>query len=234
MSAIFKRDFASFFTSPVGYAVIAGFMFFSGIFFYVQCLYVGTSNMSTVFQSMFFIVLFLIPLITMRTIAEDKKQKTDQALLTSPVSIPSIVVAKFLSALALFALCLCSYLIEGIILSFYAKPDWSVIIGNVFGMTVMASSFVALGVFISSVTESPMVAAVVSFVINVLISLFDTISASVTWEPLTNLLNAISFQKKYANFALGLISLSDVVFFLSIAAVFLFLTERVISRRRWA
>ena len=112
MSAIFKRDFASFFTSPVGYAVIAGFMFFSGIFFYVQCLYVGTSNMSTVFQSMFFIVLFLIPLITMRTIAEDKKQKTDQALLTSPVSIPSIVVAKFLSALALFVFFFCSYLIE--------------------------------------------------------------------------------------------------------------------------
>ena len=84
MFAIFKRELASYFTSPVGYVVVAAFMLFNGIFFYVQCLYTGTSNLYGVFQSMFFIVLFLLPLLTMRLLAEDRRNKTDQVLLTSP------------------------------------------------------------------------------------------------------------------------------------------------------
>ncbi len=234
MSAIYKREFQSYFTSPIGYAVLAAFMFFSGIFFYIQCLYPGSVNMSPVFQSMFFIVLFVIPLITMRTFADDRKNKTDQALLTSPVSIPSVVISKFLSSLSVFALCLCSFIIEGIALSFMAKPDWSVIIGNVFGMIIMGSSFVAMGLFISSLTESSVVAAIVSFVINVLISLLDSIGYTINWEWLSNIINTLSFQGKYNDFALGMISLSNVVFFLSVTCIFLFLTDRVIEKRRWA
>ena len=123
MFAIFKRELYSYFSSPVGYVVVAAFMAFSGLFFYVQCLFAGTSNMYQVFQSMFFIVLFIIPLLTMRSFAEDRKNKTDQALITSPVSIPSIVTAKFASAFTVLAICLSSYIIEGIILSTVASPD---------------------------------------------------------------------------------------------------------------
>ncbi len=234
MSAIFKRELCSYFTSPVGYAVLAVFMFFSGIFFWVQCLYVGTSNMSSVFQSMFFIVLFVIPLITMKLFAEDKKQKTEQALLTAPVSIAGIVFSKFLSALVMFSLCLCSYIIEGIALSFMAHPDWSVIIGNVFGMALLGSAFCAVGVFISSLTESVIVAAIASFAVNALISLFDTIASTIPVDFIKNFISSLSFQTRYGHFALGLFSLADVVYFISIAFIFLFLTERVIERKRWA
>ena len=234
MSAIYRRELGSYFTSPIGYAVLAAFMFFSGICFYVQCLYPGSVNMSPVFQSMFFIVLFVIPLITMRSFADDKKNKTDQALLTAPVSIPSVVLSKFLSSLTVFAFCLCSFIIEGIALSFMASPDWSVIIGNVFGMIIMGSSFVALGIFISSLTESSVVAAIVSFVINVLISLLDSIGYTVNWDWLTKVINVLSFQGKYNDFALGMVSLPNVVFFISVTCLFLFLTDRVIEKRRWA
>lgn len=234
MTAIFKREFASYFTSPVGYAVLAAVAFFNGIFLYVQCLYIGTSSMSTLFTSMFSTVLFIIPLITMRTFAEDKKNKTDQALLTSPVGIPAIVAAKFLAALAMFGVALCIYLLDGIALSFIGKPDWSVIIGNIFGMLLDGAAFIAIGIFISSLTESVIVAAIVSFVVNVLITLIDTISATIKQESVTELISAVSFQQKYSQFALGMISLSDVLFFLSVAFVFLFLTERMIERRRWA
>lgn len=234
MSAIFKRELSAYFTSPVGYVVIAAFMFFSGIFFYVQCLYAGTSNMYAVFQSMFFIVLFIIPLITMKLFADDRKHKTDQALLTSPVGIASVVTAKYLSALVIFLICLSSYIIEGVILSFMAQPDWSVIIGNVFGMLLLGSSFIAIGIFISSMTESVIIAAIASFVINVLICMVDTLASTVSWDFLKNILNAVSFQSKYSNFALGLISLSDVVFFVTVTILFLFFTDRVIEKRRWA
>lgn len=234
MSALLKREFGSYFTSPVGYVVLAAFMFFAGIFFYVYCLVAGTSSMYSVFQSMYFIVLFVIPLITMRLFAEDKKMKTDQALLTSPISIPAIVAAKYFSALAIFSICLCSYIIEGIVLSFMASPDWSVILGNIFGMLALGSAFISIGIFISSLTESVIVAAISSFVVNVLISLIDLFSSSIQNETVKDIINTISFQNKYGNFALGLISLGDVVYFISISVLFLFLTDRIIERRRWA
>ncbi len=234
MFAIFKRELSSYFSSPVGYVVIAAFMAFSGVFFYIQCLYSATSNMYGVFQSMFFIVLFLIPLLTMRLFSDDRKNKTDQALITSPVSIPAIVTAKFCSALTMLVICLSSYIIEGIILSCIASPDWSVIIGSVFGMLLMGSSFIAIGIFISSLTENIIIAAVFSFMANVLISLIDSISSTISWTFLKDVLNIISFQNKYGNFSLGLISLSDIVYFLTITFMFLFFTDRIIDRRRWA
>ena len=234
MFAIFKRELYSYFTSPVGYVVTAAFMAFSGIFFYVQCLFAGTSNMYQVFQSMFFIVLFIIPLLTMRSFADDRKNKTDQALFTSPVSIPAVVSAKFLSAFTMLAICLFSYIIEGIILSTISSPDWSVIIGNVFGMLLMGAAFIAIGIFISSLTENTIIAAVFAFMTNVMISMIDSISSTISLAPVKSLLNMISFQARYKNFALGLISFSDVVFFISIALLFLFFTDRITDRRRWA
>ena len=180
MFAILKRELSSYFSSPVGYVVTAAFMCFSGFFFYVQCLNAGTSNMYSVFQSMFFIVLFVIPLITMRLFSEDKKYKTDQALLTAPVSIPGIVIAKYLSALTMLLICLSSYLIEGIMLSFISSPDWSVIFGNVLAMVMMGSAFIAVGLFISSLTENIVIAAIGSFAVNVIISMIDSISSTMT------------------------------------------------------
>jgi len=234
MFAILKRELGSYFTSPVGYVVTAAFMAFNGIFFYVQCLYTGQSNMSSVFQSMFFIVLFLIPLLTMRLFAQARKSRTDQALLTAPIGIVPVIMAKFLSALIMLLICLSSYIIDGIILAFVASPDWSVIFGNIFAMLLMGSSFIAIGIFVSSLTESVMIAAVFSFAVNVLISMIDTISSTIPWEWLKNVLSTISFQAKYSSFSLGLISLSNVVFFITVTALFLFLTDRVIDRRRWA
>lgn len=234
MLAIFKREFSSYFASPVGYVVLAAFMFFSGIFFYIYCLFAGTSNMYSVFQSMYFIVLFIIPLITMRLFAEDRKTRTDQAIFTSPVGIPSVILAKFLSAMSVFLLCLCSYIIEGIVLSFMTSPDWSVIFGNIFGMLALGSAFIAIGIFISSLTESVIIAAVLSFVVNVLISLIDALGSTVQEDWIKNLIDSLSFQAKYGNFALGLISFSDVMYFISAAFLFLFLTDRIIERRRWA
>ncbi len=234
MAAIFKRELSAYFNSAVGYVVIAAFMFFNGIFFYVYCLYAGTSDMYYVFQGMFFIVLFIIPLLTMRLLADDKKNKTDRALITAPIHTISIVLAKFLSALIIFAICLCGYITDGIILSFIAEPDWSVILGNVFGMLIMGAAFISIGIFISSLTENLLIAAIFSFVINVLIVLIDTVSSTVSSDALNTVLDALSFQAKYTNFSLGLISLSDVVFFITFTAFFIFLTQRVLDRRRWA
>lgn len=234
MSAIIKRELSSYFNSAIGYIVLAVFYFFSGLFFYMYCLMSNTASMSYVFLSMLMIVMLTIPIITMRSFSEEKKQRTDQALLTAPVSIAGIVSAKFLSALLMLLLCLCSFIVDGVALSFIGYPDWSVIIGNVFGMVLMGAALAAVGIFVSSLTESVIVAAIVSFAVNVLISLLDTVASTMPVAFLKNFVSSLSFQTRYGHFALGLFPLSDIIYFASVCLVFLFLTDRVLERRRWA
>lgn len=233
MNAIFKREFKAYFNSPVGYVVLAAFLFFSGIFFYVQSLYAGTSDMSGVFGNMFFILLFLIPLLTMKLLSEEKRNKTDQALLTSPVSLFSIVGGKFLSALAVYGVCISVFLLQGVILSFASTPDWSVIIGNILALLLLGSALISIGLFLSSLTESVVVAAITAFAVNILLLLLDSFQSLIPWDFAKNILEFIDFNSKYTQMTLGVFSLFDTVFFLSITALFLFFTVKTLEKRRF-
>ena len=123
MTAVFKRELKNYFSSPLGYVVLAALFFFSGIFF--TLIYsAGYGDISYVFSSMFTIIMFAVPILTMRLISEELKQKTDQALLTAPVSIIGIVTGKFLAALAIFALGFAPTLIYHIILTFQLSLNW--------------------------------------------------------------------------------------------------------------
>ena len=110
MGAILKREFGSFFNSAIAYVVMAVFFFFSSLFFYSYCLAYDSANLSYVYGSMFVIILFLTPIITMKSFSEEKRQRTDQALLTSPTGLTKIVIGKFLGAFFLYAIC-CSIFI---------------------------------------------------------------------------------------------------------------------------
>ncbi len=234
MIAIFKREFSSYFASPVGYVVLAVFLFFSGMFFYVQSLYAGTSDMSGTFGNMFFILLFLIPLLTMRLLSEERRQKTDQALLTAPVSLFSITVGKFLSALAVYGICVSVFILQAIVISFAASPDWSVIIGNILGLLLLGAALISIGLFISSLTESMVIAAVAAFAVNIVLLLIDVFKTMLSWDWVQNILEFINFNSKYTNMTLGVFSLFDTIFFLSITALFLFLTVKMLEKRRWS
>lgn len=233
MGAIFRRDFSAYFNSAIGYITMAVFFFFSGLYFYTTCLYSKTSDMYYVFQSMFLVVMFVIPLFTMKLFSEERKQKTDQALLTSPISITRIVVGKYLSAIAIFAICLVIFIVFAVILAFIATPSIGVIFGNIFGLLLLGSSLISIGIFISALTESQAIAAIVTFAIEFVINILDSFASTVSNDFLKNLLLAFSFRTRYNDFALGLINFADVVFFLSVTALFLFLTVRVIDKRRW-
>lgn len=234
MSAIFKREFKAYFASPVGYVVLAAFLFFSGLFFYVQSLYAGTSDMSGTFGNMFFILLFLIPLLTMRLLSEERRQKTDQALLTAPVSLFSIVSGKFLSAFAVYGICVSVFILQAIVISFASTPDWSVIIGNILGLLLLGTALISIGLFISSLTESMVIAAVASFAVNIVLLLIDMFKSMLSWEWAKNILEFINFNSKYTEMTLGVFSLFSTVFFLSITALFLFLTVKTLEKRRWS
>lgn len=234
MGAIFRREVLSYFTSPIGYIFLAAFYAFSAVFFADSSLQAGSTNMSPMFESLMLVLVVLIPILTMRTMSEDKKTKTDQCLLTAPVSLGGIVIGKFLAALLVYTCAVAVTVIYAVIVSGYAEVDWMVIIGNVVGLELFGASYVAVGIFCSSLTENQIVAAVISFISTLGLTMLSVIGSMISWEPLQNLLGKLSFYDRYSGFTYGMFDLSNVLFFISAVAVFLFFTVRVLEKRRWA
>lgn len=234
MSAILKRELGAYFSSATAYVVMAVYFFFSGLFFNFYCIAANSSSLSYVFANMFYIILFLIPIITMKSFAEEKKQKSDQALLTAPTSLTEIVLGKFLAAFALFAICCCIFLLYAVVISFFAAPQWSVILCTFLGLLLLGGSLIAINVFISVLTESMVVAAVIGMGAGLVISMTNYLISLVSVEWITNILNKINFLSYYENFTYGILSIVDVVFFLSVTALFLFFTVRALDKRRWS
>lgn len=234
MSAIIKRELNSYFNSAIGYIVLAVFTFFSGLFFYMYCLLSNTTSMSYLFLSMLMIVIMVIPIITMKSFSEERKQKTDQALLTAPISLTEMVVGKFLGAFLLYCICNAVYILYAFILSIYASPDWAVFFTTLLGMLLMGGALIAIDLFISALTESQVIAAVLSIGVGLLIYMLDSLSNLISAEWFVSILNNISFDGHFTNFINGIINLTSVVYFLSVIAVFLFLCIRVFEKRRWS
>ncbi len=236
MGAIFKREFKAFFTTPLGYAYLSLMMFAHGLSFTDLYSY-GSADISYIFSTFFsFAAIFLlIPILTMRTMSEDRRQKVDQVLLTSPVSLYSIVFGKFFATLAIFMLGYTMTFVFQIIIAFQdVTVNWLIYIGNILGVLLIGSALIALGIFISSLTESQIVSAIVSFAASILLYMMDSIAQSISIGWITTVVEKISFIGRYNTFAMGIIDYSNAVFFLGFAAIFIFLTVRVLDKRRYS
>ena len=234
MTAILRRELSAYFNSAIGYIVMAVFYFFSGMYFYLYCLYYGSAELTPVFASMFMIVLFLIPIITMKSFSEEKRQKTDQALLTAPVSLFEIVLGKFLGAFAMYACCVAIFLVYAVVISFFANPQWAVILCTTLGMLLLGGALIAIDIFISALTESQVIAAILSIAAGLFVYMIDSLASLTQSQFLINILSAVSFNHNFNNFTYGILNLSNVVFFLSVIAIFMFLTVRVFEKKRWS
>ena len=234
MFAIFKRELKAYFTSPLGYVFLAIFYAFSGLFFYIFSLSVGSTDISSVFLMMFIVLMVFVPLLTMRLLSEDKKQKTDQLILTAPVSLLSIVMGKFLAAYAIFAIGVAVMPVYGFVMSTFATVSWLPIWGNTVGLLLLGGIFVSIGLFISSLTENQMIAAIGGFFIKLMILLMNTLKSALPNGFLQDVLSSISVYSRYSEITNGIFSLSSLIFFVSVIFIFLFLTVRVLEKRRWA
>jgi len=234
MRAIFKREFKSYFNSPLGYVVFTLFAIFEGFYFYYLFLN-EYGDIPALFSYLMTIVMFLCPILTMRLMSEDKRLKIDQALLTAPVSLWGIVLGKFLAAFSVYALCFSLTFINQLVFSIYVAADWVLYFGNLLGMLLVGAALIAMGIFISSLTESQMVSAVISFGAVLFVMLIDTVASAVSFEAVKNLLtNYLSFYTRYENFASGILDFSDLIYFLSFSFIFLFLSVRTLEKKRWA
>lgn len=234
MTAVFKREVRAYFQSPLGYVFIAVMYFFTAYYFFTYNLYSNTTDMSMLFDQLFSVVLFLVPILTMRLMSEDKRSRTEQLLLTAPVSRIGIVLGKYLSAFCVYLVAISASLLMAVVLSFYGEPDWPVIIGNIIGLVLLGASLIAVCMFLSSITESQVIAAVSGFAVSLLLVLMDAMINVVSGKVVQQLFSYMSFNGRYNGFTIGIIDFSNVLFFVSIGALFILLTAAVLEKRRWS
>ena len=165
MGAIYRREVGAFFTSSIAYVFLAVFYLAAGYFFFGSSLAMATTDMSNLFSSLFFVITILIPVLTMRLFSEEKKQKTEQGLLTAPVSIGGIVMGKYLAALTLYTIGLAIIFVYALILSFFGAVAWGIVISNILALFLLGAAFIAVTLFISSLTENQVVAAVLGMIV---------------------------------------------------------------------
>lgn len=234
MFAILRRELQGYFSSPIAYIYLAVFYVFAGYFFFAGPLYAGYSELGPVFSNLFGIVLFLIPILTMRLMSEDIKHRTDQALLTAPVSLTSIVLGKFLAALAVFLLGLLITLVFALVVAVLAAANWVSIFGNLIALLLLGMAHISICLLISSLTENQVIAAIGGFAAAFLLLMIGGLRTFISQPILLKIIVALSFSERYSSFTAGIFDLADVVFFLSVTAIFLFLTVRVLEKRRWS
>ena len=233
MNAIFKRELRAYFNAPLGFVLIAVAYFFTNYYFFTYNLYGNTTDFSTLYRMLFSVVLFLVPVLTMRLLSEEKRAKTDQLLLTAPVSRAGIVLGKYFAAVVVYLLAISATLLDAVITALITPVDWPSVIGNFIGIALLGFALIAVCLFLSSLTESQVIAAVMGFAVSLFLVLVDAISYVVSGAFWQTLFSYLSFNARYEPFTLGVVDLPSAVFFLSVSALFLVCSIVTLERRRW-
>ncbi|MCL2545938.1 MAG: ABC transporter [Oscillospiraceae bacterium] len=236
MNAIFRRDLRSYLTSPLGYVYIAAFFLVTAVRFLTTNVVAGRSDLFHVFDYMASFLIFATPLLTMRLFSEEFKLKTDQLLFTSPVQVIHIVMGKFFAALTLFLFVMTLGLIFPLTVAQFGTVNVGGVFGHYVALIFAAAAFIAIGLFFSALTESQLISALTT--LGFLLALLQLDQASRQWTSgflryVAAVVGHISIFRRYELFTRGLFSLASLVFYLSVCAFFLFLTARVIERKRY-
>ncbi len=251
---IFKKELRSYFLSPVAYVVICIFLVLAGYFFYnilatfsmlsfeatqnplmakqYNLLNITESVVRPLFGNISIIMLLMMPMLTMRLLAEEKKSGTIELLSTYPVKDLEIITGKFFAAVAIFAVMLALTIPCFILLSILGSPELGVIVSGYVGLLLMGAAFIALGLWTSSLTENQIIAAAFSFGA-LLVFWMMGFSVNFAGPRLGSILSYISFLPHLYNFAKGVVDTEDLVYYFNFSIFCLFLTMRTLESKRW-
>ena len=244
MWAVCKKEIQNYFYSPIGYVFIAIFMLISAMIFFNLNLvantygtgYSGQADYSNSLQNMTIYLSFITPVLTMRIFAEERRNKTDQLYLTSPLSITSVVLGKYIACIVVLLIAMLLNLIFPIVLAVYTSSgsmSFTMLIVQYAGFFLIGATFMAIGVFISSMTESQVVAAVVSFAVAFVIWLGNNVLTNIGSDLVSAVASSINMLARYQNFADGIVGFAPIIYYVSVSGLFIFLTIRSIEKRRW-
>lgn len=223
MFAVIKKEFKSYFYSPVGYVFIGLFLIMFSIFFYVDVFKYQSTNFEYIFYSGATILTFLVPILTMRAIAEERKTGTEQLLLTSPLSITKVVLGKFIAATLIVAITeICTFLYFGI-LCYFGTPHITTALVTLLGFLLLAMSYISFGILASSITENQIIAGVITIGFFILTWFLPQFSSIFTNFSLINM---------FSKFPTGQIDIADTVTFVTFTISCILLTIIVMQRRK--
>ncbi len=251
MLAVFKRDLKSYFITPIGYVFVAIFLAVNGGAFSLFTLQAGTeSDVSSYFSVMIFALTVVIPLLTMKSFSEEKKQRTEQLLMTSPVSLGGMVFGKFLAAYTVFAgtfLLGCINFVALVefgptknvykntqVVDVVSDYNLAPVFGSVVAVLLVGAAFVAIGIFVSSLTENQFISAIGTIALMGSFLVIGLLNSHIPFAPVREALNWLSVYSRFGNFTYGVFDFAALLYYLSISFVFLFLTVRIYEKRRWA
>ncbi len=232
MLAIYKRELASYFVNPIGYVFVAVYLIISGALFAATTLFEMSSDISNYFAYMLFAFVVLLPLLTMRSFSEERKTRTEQLILTSPVTLFGIVSAKFLAAMTIFVSCQLVASLAFIILAQYAVVKAAVLFGNLLAVILVGMAFIAVGIFVSAITENQLAAAVGTVGLLLFFLLIGYLNNIINVYWIRFLLDCVSIWSRFQNFGQGVFDLAALFYYISVTFVFLLLTVGIYDRRR--
>jgi ABC-2 type transport system permease protein len=247
--AIAGKELRGYFASPIAYIVIGAFALLFGYFFYAGVAFFnrqsmqmamgqgGTMNINQMLVTPVFInatvmMLFLLPAITMRTYAEEKRSGTIELLLTSPVTDTEIILGKFLGAMGLYAAMIAVTLIHILLLFWFGNPEWKPIMSAYLGMLLMGGCFISVGLLISSLTRNQIVAGVVTFAVFLMLWVINWIGVFVG-PTAQAILSHLSITDHFDDFSRGVLDTKHLVYYISFISLGLFLTAKSVDSERW-
>jgi len=233
MYAILKNELKSYFDSTIAYIVIGLFIFLTSVYFFLGNIYNQSSDLSSLFETMGTILLFIVPILTSRSIAEDRKNGMEVLLITSPSKLSDIVLGKYLAVLSVFFVMVIITFIYPMILLLFSEQIIIPLIGEYLGLILLGASMISFGVFVSSITENQVVASIVSFVGLLFMMIIQPISNSLG-GTISKVLNWFSIFSRYDDLNRGILGANTIIYYLSFISVFLFLTISAIEKRRWS
>ena len=234
MNTIRKREMQGYFYTPVGYVFIGVFLTVSSVLFYMQILRQRGGDLPSFISSMGYLWMLLSPILTMRLLAEEKQRKTDQLLLTSPVSLPGIVLGKYLAAVTVLLITAGMTLLFVLVVALYGRVYPAELAVNYLGFIMQGCAFVAMDLFLSGCAGTPIIAAVMAFGANFLMWILDLLENAVQVEWAAEALRFLSLYRRNELFMLGQLSFAGLLFDLSFIAAFLALTIWHLDRKRYA
>lgn len=234
MFAIFKRELKNYLLNPIGFIFIAIFFAMSGIMFFLNIVITGFANISGFFSSLFLTIIFSTPVLTMGVFSDEYKLNTDKLLFSCSIRDSSIVLGKYFAALVLYILAISINLVYVITILFFAKLQLSLIVGCFIGTIFLGFSLISIGVFVSSLTKSSVIAAFGTFGIFMSFTFMNDIAKYIPLKFLQKSLEAISIMPRYNNFIMGILNISDMFYFISLIFEFLILTVGILLKKRWS
>jgi ABC-2 type transport system permease protein len=232
IGTIFRKELRSYFNSAVAYVVIVVFLAIVGWFHTSNLFLANVASLRLMFELIPVVFLFVIPAITMRLLAEEKKSGTIELLTTKPLHDIDIVLGKFLAAWALVGVALLLTLVYYITIAALGDIDNGPVVGGYFGLLLMAGVYIGIGVLASSLTDNQVVAFIIGFVIVFIFFMLDKVLMYVP-EGLTSIVEFLSVDYHFSNIARGVIDSRDVIYFLSLLGFTLYLTTLSLERRKW-